>query len=126
MSKPIARRKIEPGAVVLMGMAGVSMPGEWHIGEVVWISGDHVLVMQQHIGGAGAPYPYLHEISYIRAVGTVSELVGIQTRCREELKPLTDAVKAAEEALRAARDAVYARLDEIAAAEPMRDAGGGI
>lgn len=126
MSKPIARRKIEPGAVVLMGMAGVSMPGEWHIGEVVWIDANHVLVMQQHIGGAGRPYPFLQEISYIRAVGTVAELVEIQTQCRDELKPLTDAVKAAEEALRAARDAVYARLDEIAAAEPMRDAGGGI
>lgn len=126
MSKPIARRKIEPGAVVLMGMAGVSMPGEWHIGEVVWIDAGHVLVMQQHIGGAGKPFPCLHEISYIRAIGTVSELVEIQARCREELKPLTDAVHAAERALRAARDAVYSRLDEIAAAEPMRDAGGGI
>ncbi len=126
MSKPIARRKIEPGAVVLMGMAGISMPGEWHIGEVVWIDTDHALVMQQHIGGAGKPYPCLHDISYIRAVGTVRELVDIQTACREELKPLTDAVKTAEEALRAARDTVYARLEEIAAAEPMREAGGGI
>ncbi|RVD44893.1 hypothetical protein EN742_00675 [Mesorhizobium sp. M4A.F.Ca.ET.020.02.1.1] len=126
MSKPIARQKMTPGMTVLLGMPGHSMPGEWWLGSVVWADGNEMLVEQQGLAGAGQPYKHLTDVSYVRAIGTIAELGEIQRRCREDLKPLIDAVTAAGEALRAARDAVYARLDEIAAAEPMRDAGGGI
>lgn len=126
MSKPIARQKLAPGVTVLLGVPGASMPGSWWIGSVIWADRHEVLVEQSHIGGAGKPFKNLLPVDHVRAIGTIPELGEIQRRCRDELKPLTDAVKAAEEALRAARDAVYARLDEIAAAEPMREAGGGI
>ncbi|TGT72933.1 hypothetical protein EN802_13725 [bacterium M00.F.Ca.ET.159.01.1.1] len=126
MSKPIARQKLTPGVTVLLGMPGHSMPGEWWLGSIIWADGKEILVEQFGMAGAGQPYKHLTDVSFIRAIGTIPELGEIRRRCHEELKPLTDAVKAAEEALRAARDAVYARLDEIAAAEPMRDAGGGI
>ncbi|WP_031248876.1 hypothetical protein, partial [Mesorhizobium sp. LNHC229A00] len=122
MTKPIARQKLAPGMTVLLGMAGHSMPGEWWLGAIIWADGKEILVEQQGMAGAGQPYKHLTEISHVRAIGTIPELNEIQRRCREELRPLTNAVKAAEEALRAARDAVYARLDEIAAAEPMREA----
>ncbi|WP_292621957.1 hypothetical protein [Mesorhizobium sp.] len=92
----------------------------------MWADKEEILVEQSHIGGAGKPFKNLLPVDHVMAIGTIPELGEIQRRCREELKPLTDAVRAAQEALRAARDAVYARLDDIAAAEPMRDVGGGI
>ncbi|MER8616002.1 hypothetical protein NKG99_03975 [Mesorhizobium sp. M1409] len=126
MSKPIARSKLVPGTTILLGMTGYSMPGEWWLGTVIWVGGDETLVETYPPSQCGKGEKSLQHISWVRAIGTIPELVEIQRRCHEELKPLTDAVKTAEEALRAARDAVYARLDEIAAAEPMREAGGGI
>lgn len=124
--KPLGRERLAVGDCVLMGMPGISMPGEWHIGEILWLDREHVLILQNHIGGAGKPYPYLHERSYVRAVGTVPELVDIQARARAAVDPLQKAVRQAEEALSDARDAVYRRLDEFAAADPLRNAGAGI
>ncbi|RWO37294.1 MAG: hypothetical protein EOS11_28835 [Mesorhizobium sp.] len=126
MSKPIARQKLAPGMTVLLGMTGHSMPGEWWLGTIIWIGGDEILVETYPPSQGGKGEKSLQHVSWVRAIGTIPELGEIQRRCRDEMKPLTDAVRAAEDALRAARDAVYARLDEIAAAEPMRDAGGGI
>ncbi|TIN36822.1 MAG: hypothetical protein E5Y10_22090 [Mesorhizobium sp.] len=126
MSKPIARQKLAPGMTVLLGMPGHSMPGEWWLGTIIWIGGDEILVETYPPSQCGKGEKSLQHVSWVRAIGTIHELGEIQRGCRDELKLLTDAVKEAEEALRSARDAVYARLDEIAAAEPMREAGGGI
>lgn len=126
MTNPIARAKLDVGMTVLLGVPGVSMPGEWWIGQVLWFDGYHVLVEQSHIGGAGQPYPNLLPRDHVRAIGSVHDLGEIQRCCRKQFKPLTDAVREAEEELQAARDAVYVRLDEIAKAEPMCDAGAGI
>jgi hypothetical protein len=126
MSKPIARAKLDVGMTVLLGVPGISMPSDWWIGTVLWFDKNHALVEQSHIGGGGQPYPNLLPRDHVRAIGSVHDLGEIQRRCREEFEPLTDAVREAEEELQAARDAVYVRLDEIAEAEPMRDAGAGI
>lgn len=126
MSKAIARQKLEVGATVLLGTPGISMPNDWWIGEVLWFDGFHILVQQSHIGGGGQPYPNLLPLDHVRAIGTIDELCEIRRRCRDEFKALTDAVRHAEARLQEARDAVYVRLDTVAAAEPMRDAGAGI
>jgi hypothetical protein len=126
MRKPLGRQKLKVGDVVLLGMPGVSLPGDWFIGEVVWFDADHVLVYQSHIGGGGKSFPQLHGMDYVRAIGTVEELGEIRSRVREAVAEFQKYVRSAESMLNDAREAVWARLDEFAAAEPMRSAGDGI
>jgi hypothetical protein len=121
--RALGKTKLAVGDVVLMGMPGITPPSQWHVGEVLWFDDEWVLVSQSHIGGAGKPYPHLHEISYVRAVGTIEELGVIRRNAGAALGELHRSV---DEALAAARAAVWQRLDEFAASEPLRHAGDGI
>lgn len=115
-----ARPALPIGGMVLLGMPGVSMPADWHIGRVVWTDGVEVLVEQYGLGGNN-PHKALHDAGYVRAIGDVPTLGAFRRKAEAAVDGLWQQVRDAEVALGAARDAVWAKLDEIGAAVPALD-----
>lgn len=105
------------GAHVLIGMRGITMPGDWWPATVLWTDGEEVLVRQGGIAGQN-PHNQLHPVSYVRAIGDHGFLREFQERARAETTPLVQAVRDAERGVSTARAAVWTRLDEIGITVP--------
>ena len=105
---------LQPGDKVLLGLAGISDPLDWHLGEVLWTDGKEVLVQQQGIAGAN-PHKALHDISYVRAAGERRALIAFREAAWKAVQDLVEVVNKKESELGAAREAVWSKLGEIGA-----------
>lgn len=108
---------LQLGDKVLLGLAGISDPLDWHLGEVLWTDGKEVLVQQYGIAGQ-RPHKMLHEMSYVRAVGDIADLIAFRDAAWAEVDALARIVTEREHELGLARDAMWTKLGEIGSAVP--------
>ncbi len=109
------KQNLAVGSLVLIGRPGISMPGDWWLAKVLWTDGTEILTEHQPPGGIPERYLQVLEIEYVRAVGTISELVAFKRRCAEAVKKKQARVRRCEDTLADARKAMWHELDKIAA-----------
>lgn len=108
---PNGQKLPKVGDFVLLGCSRASYPGEWTLGEVLWIGGDDVLIDRHNWHHK---WRELGKVSSIRAIGTIAELNKVEDLARKELLALKQHISECEVAFRAARDAMWKRLGEMA------------
>jgi hypothetical protein len=102
---------ITVGDFVLCGGTSASYPGQWYLGEVLWVGDNDALIERSTMQGETWREVIHHSV--IRAFGTISDLGLIQETARKEVFDLQKKVIETEAALGAARDALWGHLKEL-------------
>lgn len=112
-----AHLNLKPGDKVLLGRSGISDPGDWWHGSVLWVGDTDILV---HQGGMADlnPHNALHDLDMVRAVGDTAFLLEFKKRASEAVRETRQAIAEAEQALVAARAAMWVKITEIGADRP--------
>lgn len=106
-----------PGDWVLIGLAGITMPGDWLLARVLWADGSHVCTSRE-VGGY--PQRDVFELGLVLAFGDCAGLRALQEDCRKRVQDERDRVHELDRQLTAARGAVWRKLDEETGGLPRK------
>lgn len=117
-AKRSATPTLKPGDTVLLGSPGITLPSDWWLARVLLVCDDEIATEHQVASGAGPQRQFLH-VGWVRAIGSIDELIMIKDAVRRLTAPLCQHVRHCEAALAGARAAAAASIQDIANGRPI-------